>query len=410
LSIVRTALLGLILAAVPGKPETISEPTNQPVASLGTLRQTGNLTAQRRHVWNLIAELTAANNHEPQFESWHGEGDLFSAYPSSRRGIRGFSREGISDPQTPDVPVLSYTLYNDVAYNHIVRFRLNQANALDNLRKTGVPDKVIVGDSDVPSFPSASIVLKTAWWPVAHDQITALPVWDPNSNPPDAHGNPYSTWQRVVAVVPDDISQSGGTTSIEFAGDSFPEAHRVSLSSFQHFEVDAESARAMMMDPETRKATLIALGRPLMAGDHLILVAANLAARELPDWIWATFWWHDQPQLGPFAKDRPPKLSEPWANYLMQTAFDETIPAAADGGPHVAFNPWLEGRFPDGGHGSGRVSNCMACHRRASYPAVSFLPITRGGPDIRHDVAFAPKRLRTNFLWSLAMHAKTGGK
>jgi hypothetical protein len=52
------------------------------------------------------------------------------------------------------------------------------------------------------------------------------------------------------------------------------------------------------------------------------------------------------------------------------------------------------------------TSNCMACHQRASYPPVPFLPVTRGRPDLRNDPALAPGRLRTSLLWSLAMHAK----
>ena len=66
----------------------------------------------------------------------------------------------------------------------------------------------------------------------------------------------------------------------------------------------------------------------------------------------------------------------------------------------------MEGRFPDGGHGAGAVSNCMTCHRRASFPAVDFLPITRGEPDLAGDPAYAPGRLRTGMLWSIALHAR----
>jgi hypothetical protein len=277
---------------------------------------------------------------------------------------------------------------------------------LDHLRQTGEADETAPGNRDVPAFPADAIVLKTAWWPVAKDRVTALPVWDPASNPPSHAGNPYTSWQRVVAVDPAGEPRANQTVAIDFAGSKYPSAHRVWLFSFDHVEVDAAMARAMMADPESKKAVLIALGRPLEAGDHLVLVAANLAAREIPEWIWGTFWWHDQPEQGPYAAGRPNALAAPWRNYLMQAAFDTQKPAAADGGPHVAFDPWLEGRFPDGGHGGGAASNCMACHSRASYPAVPFLPVTRGPPDLAHDPAYAPDRLRTSLLWSLAMHAK----
>jgi hypothetical protein len=400
------AMFGLLLAALPGAPILFAEPPLPPEAALETLRQRGDIDAERRHVWELIAKFTATRNTVPQFQTWHGEGELFSPGPSRGPGLRGFSRTGISNPENPDVPVLTYTLYNDAAYSHIIGHHLNEAAALDALRQTGSDDTAIAGNRDVPAFPSDSIVLKTVWWPVAREGITALPVWDPGSNPPNRNGNPYTGWRRVVGVDPTGAPQAADTVAISFAGSNFSKARRVGLSSFDHVEVDKEMATAMMADPETRKAVLIALGRPLAAGDHLILVAANLAAREIPDWIWGTFWWHDQAQKGPYAAGRPKTLTGPWRNYLMQAAFDTEKPAAADGGPHIAFDPWLEGRFPDGGHGGGGASNCMACHLRASYPAVPFLPVTRGGPDLHHDAAFAPDRLRTSLLWSLAMHAK----
>ena len=90
----------------------------------------------------------------------------------------------------------------------------------------------------------------------------------------------------------------------------------------------------------------------------------------------------------------------------LQAAFDAQTPVAEDGGAHIAFNPWLEGSFPDGGKGGGTASNCMACHRRASYPASSFLPVTRGAADFDRDPALAPDRLRTSFVWSIALHSR----
>jgi hypothetical protein len=165
-------------------------------------------------------------------------------------------------------------------------------------------------------------------------------------------------------------------------------------------------AARMMRDRETSRAVFLALGRSLKAGDYIALVSANMMSREINDWIWGTFWWHDRAEQGPFSAGRPPALKAVWRNYLMQAAFDTASPIALDGGPHIAFNPWLEGRFPDGGHGSGITSNCMACHQRASYPQIGFLPVTRGPPDLRNDSAYKPGRLRTSFLWSLAMHPR----
>jgi hypothetical protein len=297
-------------------------------------------------------------------------------------------------------------LYNEPAYQHIRDYHLNENAGLKRLLASGTQDPLIAGDLAVPAFPTRSIVLKTVWWPIARTGITVLPVWDPERNPPSPLGHPYTSWSRVVGVDPSGSALDGSTITVDFAGRSFPKAKRVGLNALYHIVVDARMARSMMLDSETRNTTLIALGRPLKAGDYIALVSANLMTREISNWVWATFWWHDQPELGSYAEDRPQTLQREWRNYLMQTAFDPEAPAARDGGPHVCFNPWLEGRFPDGGHGSGTTSNCMACHQRASYPQVDFLPVTRGAPDVRNDNAYAPGRLRTSFLWSLVLHAR----
>jgi hypothetical protein len=201
-------------------------------------------------------------------------------------------------------------------------------------------------------------------------------------------------------------SRAVRAVTIEFAGQSFQEARRVDLRSFYSVKVDANLARALMLEQSAHKAALVILGRPIQSGDYLILVGANLATKEITEWVWGALWWHDRADDGPFAADRPAALPSPWKNYLLQVAFDTDKPAAIDGGPHVCFNPWLEGRFPDAGHGGGTASNCLACHRRASYPSVNFLPVTRGDPDMTNDPAYAPGRLRTNFIWSIGMHSR----
>jgi hypothetical protein len=384
-------------------------------AVLEKMRQDLDVGPQRRHVWDVIGYFTQPivenDRSEPLFETWHGENELFgSTEPETLRpGIRGFSRaiqEAHGDGAQSDIPVVSYTLYNEPAYEHIQRYQLNETSGLNELLKSGARDLVVAGDVTVPAFPIRSIVLKTVWWPVAQDKITALPVWDPELNPPNPLGNPYTGWSRVVAVDPKENTLGGTTTPVDFAGRSFARAKRVGVNAFYHVIVDARTAQSMMLDAETRRAILIALGRPLKAGDYIVLVSANFMTREISSWIWATFWWHDQPEAGPFSADRPATLQREWRNYLMQAAFDSEAPTARDGGPLVCFNPWLEGRFPDGGHGSGMSSNCMACHQRASYPQVSFLPVTRGAPDVRNDKAYADGRLRTSFLWSLVLHAR----
>jgi hypothetical protein len=378
--------------------------------ALETLRDNGDLRSQRRHVWTVFAELTRTMDGQdrPVFGSWYGEDRVFASGSIERapEGIRGFSRiDRKGAAHLGGVPVLSYTLYNDAAYRHIRANELNRSSELERLRATDTVDRTMTGDRSIPPFPAQAMVLKTVWWPVAQDAITPLPVWDAELNPVRPSGNGYTSWQRAVAINPLGHPANASTRDISFAGRTFSKVRQFDLAAFYHVVLDARLAERLMRDRESRSTAFIALGRTLKAGDSLVLVGANLATKELSDWIWAAFWWHDLPDQGPFAADRPERVRSKWSSYLMQVAFDSSTPAELDGGAHICFNPWLEGRFPDGGGGGGTSSNCLACHRRASYPAVDFLPVTRGDRERNDDPAYAAGRLRTSFLWSIAMHA-----
>src|SRR5262249_41367922 len=158
----------------------------------------------------------------------------------------------------PDVPVLTYTLYNDAAFRHIVDHRLNERSVLEELLKTGAADVIVPGNRSVPQFPSDAVVMKTVWWPVAETGVTALPVWDPEANPPLGHGNPYTTWRRAVGVDPAGC-RAGGTVQLDFVGTHDPDARCVPLDALFNVKVDADLARRIAADVPSAKAMLIAL-------------------------------------------------------------------------------------------------------------------------------------------------------
>ncbi len=426
------AVLALVMTCGPSvtpsadirKSHDEAAPAPGSARELESFRQRSDLSAQRRHVWNVLARITRdeSSSGEPPLVGWFGQDAAFAG-PESIAENRGAIQRGLAHlhpiandahannaigPQSAEAPILTYTLYNEPAYRHIRDNRLYLDAELARLRIAGPADRGIPGDRSVPDFPADAMVMKTAWWPVAREGLTPLPVWDAEANPPRRGGNDFMSWKRVVAIDPAPTRASSALTSIEFAGKHFPGARRVSLGSFIAIPVDASMAQALQRDPIAAKSALLVLGRLLAPGDHLILVGAHLATKEIREWVWGTLWWHDRADAGPFAAGRPASIASPWTNYLLHVAFDAQKPAAADGGPHVAFNPWLEARFPDGGKGGGTSSNCLACHQRASYPAVDFLPVTRGLPDTRADPAFARDRLRTNFIWAIALHAQPG--
>jgi hypothetical protein len=388
--------------------------------ALERMRGSGDLRSQRRHAWNVFVRLTGASTTgaRPLFQSWYGEDAVFAKVGGDQapRGLYGFARGESANErvasgkdnatQAADTPLLTYTLYNEAAYRHIRAHRLHRIGELQRLKNLGPDDASIPGNRSIPAFPADAIVFKTAWWPVAGRGLTALPVWDPESNPPRQAGNAYTSWKRVIAVDPVENADGSRATTVDFAGRTYEGVRRFGLDAFHHVAVDDALAKRLNHDRSARKASLVALGRPFEAGDSLVLVGGNLATKEIDDWVWAAFWWFDRPYESRLGADRTPDPGLQWRGYLLQVAFDSDKPAAFDGGPHVCFNPWLEGRFPDGGHGGGTVSNCMTCHRRASYPPVDFLPVTRGSPNLGDDQAYARGKLRTNFIWSVALHAR----
>src|SRR5271155_2954141 len=135
----KTALLALtlflggsvVLVLRAGRSEAMP-PADASAAMLESLRAGGEMTAERRHVWSIIAAVTQVNDHRAFFETWHGEDELFSDAASGISGIRGFSRTGTSTVNSQSgAPVLTYTFYNEPAYRHIRDHRLNSAVELD---------------------------------------------------------------------------------------------------------------------------------------------------------------------------------------------------------------------------------------------------------------------------------------
>lgn len=385
-------------------------------------RATSNFSAQRQHAWRVFAGLTQASpdNGLPIFDTWYSEDETFRAShaPQSlapRPAAYHFRAEefhaglGAAAARGANPAPLSLVLYNRAAYQHIRANELYAAAQLQRLRANGAADISVPGDRTIPDFPAAAVSVKTIWWPVAKDGTTALPVWDPALSPPHAQGNDYTSWARVVGVEPHRGKvPSSATRDLVFMGHAFAQVRRVGLADFYYLIVDRAMASSVMSTPKTARVARLVLGRPLQPGDYLVLVAMHVSTKEIEDWVWATFWWHDRPDDGPFATGRPDLIKGAWRNYLMNVSYDVNLPREPDGAPHIAFNPWVEGKFPaqPGGQGSGMLSNCMNCHSRASYPKLGFLPIRRGNPDLQGDPAFAAGRLRTDFLWSIPDKAK----
>jgi hypothetical protein len=386
--------------------------------TLEQFRKTADVAAQRKHVWNVFAGMTqrTPDNQHAIFETWYSEEETFdtSATPQAvgpRRVVKRFrvpqqiaGLPGVAAPEAAGDALLSEVMFNFPNYNQVRTMHLNQTSELARLLQAGQSDPEIANDKTVPAFPAEAISLKTVWWPVAKDKQTPMPIWDPEadaSNPTRPH--PYSTWKRVVAIDPTRTNiPPNETTSINFHG-PHPDSHVVGLDKFHVVVLDQQAADNANNNGRLAAFVADVLGRPLQAGDSVVFAGTHLTTKEIDDWVWATFWWHDRPDDGEFAADRTANVTGVWRNYLMSASYDLNLPLAADGKAHIAFNPWLEAGFP-----SGVVSNCMNCHHRAAaHPPqqpTSFLPIARGNPDL-NDPAYAAGLLRTDYLWSIPFNA-----
>lgn len=362
----------------------------------------------RQRGWSLLASVAGVDGVSA-VSGWYNEADLFGrgeagrsmrrpVFPGLPIGAAGTMEQRLR--HVADAPVITFVHYDPEAYGYVRGHRLHQAERLAELMQNGASDPVYPHMLAIPPLPRGARVLMSAWWPVGAGSVTPLPVWDPREVARPGGSNDYTSWRRVVAV--DAGAAAGRAAPVTFAGRTFVTARRVALNRFIHLPVGRRLAAHLMEDAGARKAALIALGRPLRTGDSLVLVAFHLMAADAGMGVWATAWWHDRPDEGVFAADRPATIRGRWRHYLMDVAVDPVLPLEPDGSPHICFNPWFEAKFPDGGQGSGLKSNCINCHERASYPLTEFLPVRRGTSDASGDPAFAPGRLRTARLWALA--------
>jgi hypothetical protein len=324
--------------------------------------------AVRAHAWQLWTHL--AGDATPAWDGWAATEQLFGGAPPNARPRfrtpRPFRHGDAIDTET--LPVMFDVQLDPHAAEHIRAHGLASRATLAHLR-------------ELPAFPPEALAVKLVWYAVHAKGLTAMPIWDGDPAQPDGDGNPDRTWQRAVAVDPARATIADGETADVTLEGRHLVARVVPLANFIH--------RELVTDEEVATARTAAHDPTLARGDHVAVVAVHLTTKEIPDWTWETYWWHDRPDDGPFAAGRP-ALVGPAAHYLMDATFDTRTPC---------FNPWLEARFPDG-----LRSNCVTCHQRAVVGAADYLPVTQGRlPD--HDPYFT-NHPQTDFMWSLAFEPR----
>ncbi len=333
-------------------------------------RTSGDIAAIRAHAWQQWQDLTRGPS--PAWNTWVRSDIVFSAAPLAAtseiafRSPRPITQAGV--PLVTD-PLLYEVLLDPDAARFVRDRGLGRRASFAAL------------GAHVPELPVAAAALKLVWVVIHRRGLTAVPVWDDAPARLAADGNPPSTWPRVVAVDPTRTAIPAGETADLARQGHVVRARVVPLAAFAHHRLET--------DAEVRTARAV-VGPGVERGDEAALVAVHLTTREIPDWTWATWWWHDRADAGPFADGRPAALAGWAASYRMDATLSPDTPC---------MNPWLEARFP-GGVGS----SCGSCHQRAAFGAHEFLPVPASTTPA--DDPYFTGKVTTDFMWSIALEAK----
>lgn len=376
-----------------------------PADELTLLRQLDRIDfiGMRRHGWTIWAGLThqATAADAAVFESWYPAAHVFHESDEPPAHVRSFKTHFEAPNQhrfeAPGESLISHVMYNQAARDHIRENELYVRKTLTDMNDGFDRDETPGWNRTIPQFPRDGIVIKPVWWPIKQNEATVLPVWDGPYEPLDSDGKypkmPAEEWPNAVLVIPPGVQTPTDPGSVPGTNPGQTVRGTAPIEDFYYFQVTEEMLGHLDSEQEGFEH--------ISAGDYAVLVAMHVTTREIHSWVWATFWWHDRSDLGHLADDRPDSVKDEWAHFLMNVAFSMDTPGAPDAGPHVVYNPYIEGKFPNGAQ-----SNCAACHNRASYPELpgelcGALPITRGSHDYQPTSPERRTRTKLEFLWSI---------
>ncbi|MGA2220046.1 MAG: hypothetical protein ABSG51_18315 [Terracidiphilus sp.] len=259
--------------------------------------------------------------------------------------------------------VLQSIYYNSSAAKTIQQFNLNDSQAL--MQRLGVLSSNYVGlsDQDIQDFAVDAVVVKTIWEVVA-------PV--DNGDPPQFRNKPYARgaefyteagaqilnqeirslfpvalWNQKEPNDPDakpyiDLNQQDSCSARIETG------RRVyALGCFYHRSARPQDLAALKLKPhELPDVVQNSCGTGTC---EMILVGVHIMTREIPNWVWMTFYW--SPHL---LIDQTPSIvvQDKWTLFEANATINNTDPIA---------NPYLEGPS------TGMNSNCLECHRHAAF-------------------------------------------
>jgi hypothetical protein len=418
-----SAALGAVLACAVGagqSPPPPSAAANCPqgcatVTALAAPKQmsTEQMVELRTRAWRLFSLVAMQGEGMPDSGSWVPA--LAALRPSAAAGA-GTEAGPLAQPSSGaktqqaewqlkppaempkldevSAPVLyESTFFNRVAYDFIRGNDLYK-NVAPVLRAGNVRDIV---------FPSGSTTLKTFWYLVEPGKKVDVKLWDWRHIPPGVDALKQDT--VCVAIDP-------GNSGCLKAVNAF---YTAKVSNPREFEC--------LQCP------------PLKEGQLLILVAMHIASKQMPEWLWSTFWWrgNDNPDTSGSSwtctdAQRQetigyllPAMVPAWKNYSMDVTASfwrgkpRLDPGDRCGVPGVignneqylaAYNPFVEAQFTNG-----RKSSCIECHARAdSDPsAVSQRTTVPAVDTVDQYLSLTnfEEHIRTDYVWTLWNRLKT---
>jgi hypothetical protein len=309
------------------------------------------------------------------------------------REFKDLRSKTVTNPPSPPV-IYESTFYNKLESDSVVAQRLKVPSVTAELLKDDKRDIV---------FPKGSVALKTFWYVV--DDHTTVTYWDWNKIPRDDHLQPVTTFDSVCVR----LNPAPGSGC---------------LDAKKYFYTLTKDASMTFSKPQ---------GAPdVQNGQTLILVALHIVSKQMPDWLWATYWWRGD---GPLAthgqswtcadaqrdaiKDDLAKMPAFWRYYSMDVAASFQIAKppvdAADvktcGTPGIigingeeriaVYSPFVEALLLNG-----RKSNCIACHALANTGMAADGPKVPplGIVDQHLSLPTFELHVRTDYMWKVANH------
>jgi len=397
--------------------------------------------AIRQHAWDIWESITtmAPGDSLPVWETWYSGQDVYDPESATAfkgmRAQRGFERPaqfhhaalnliGAKIPMNSNEQITSFNRYTRSLAEAVWNKGYNNALVLDsinsafNTSNTPIAERTISTSKD--SVDAMQMALKPVFQFIDGTQPTVLPFWAGRSTVATSNpDNPtVETWKQGVVIDPTGKMKVGSVVMRSVNGGPPVPCRVVSLDDFYHFTLTAEEASAFSDFAKTsgddigegNKTDSNSVAAMVKAGNIALLVAMHVTGKEITNWTWQTFYWSFDPQDPLYGKDRPATIKAPWNHYNLHIAyFMVTPPGASNGTPYVSYNPYLEtdlaGSYVYSGdtiNWTGVTSNCMSCHRMATWgPGGTTAPYVPSGEISPADSQFFAGLTKIDFLWSI---------